>query len=84
MLQLVIQSTLGPTHLPGLPSDPVSMSGPTLPWYLGSLPIEWEHSKWEAGQTYASSEAHGPQPGILPREREMMVKIQSSITVVGT
>lgn len=19
---------------------------------IGSLPIEWEHSKWEAGQTY--------------------------------
>jgi hypothetical protein len=34
---------------------------------LGSLPIEWGHSKWEADQTYnASSEAHGPQPEVFP------------------
>lgn len=38
--------------------------------YLGSLPMEWERSKWRAGPTYnASSEAHGPQPGVLPGER---------------
>lgn len=51
---------------------------------LGSLPIEWEHSKWGAGWTYdASSEAHGPQSGVSPGKGELMSQIQSTITTVG-
>lgn len=51
---------------------------------LGSLPIEWEQSKWGAGQTYnTSSEAHGPPSGVLPGKGELTVQIQPTRTTVG-
>lgn len=74
-----------PTHLLDLPSQNLCQHlASTRPSYLGSLPIEWEHSKWGAGQTYdASSEAHGPQSGFSPGGGELMSQIQPTRTAVS-